>query len=65
VHTEICYWMLAFGYCTAVLWGVMRAEPTHSVEMGEQEILRGKKRRGQGTVISRISVLLFYLVFLN
>jgi hypothetical protein len=48
VHTEVCYWMLAFAYCTAVLWGVMRATPTHAVGEGQKEVLRGRKKRGQG-----------------
>jgi hypothetical protein len=49
VHSEVCYWMLAFVYCTSVMWGLMRATPTHAFEVGQQEIKRGKKRRGPGT----------------
>jgi len=49
VHSEVCYWMLAFVYCTSVMWGLMRATPTHAVEEGQKEIRRGKKKRGLGT----------------
>ena len=47
IHSEICFWLLIFGYCTCVFWGIMRASPTNAIEIGKIEEKKGTKKRGK------------------